>query len=47
MQRSIAIHSRKKSRNVDFGAAGFMDFSDVTGLPPFNSRGSGFSVRGM
>ena len=48
MQHSIRIYSRKKSCNVVFGVACFiMDFSDVTGVPPFNSRGSGLSVRGV
>lgn len=48
MQNSIMICSRKKSCSVLFGAACFiMDFSDVTGVPPFNNRGSGLSVRGM
>lgn len=44
---STAIHSRKKSCSVVFDAVGFvMHFSDVTGVPPFNSKGSGLSVRG-
>ena len=48
MQHSTTIYSRKKSCNVVFGAARFiMDFSDVTGVPPFNSKGSGLSVRGV
>jgi len=45
--RLTAMHLRKKSCNVFFDAIRFvMDFSDVTGVPPFNNRGSGFSDRG-
>ena len=45
--RLTGMHLRKKSCNVFFDATRFvMNLSDVTGVPPFNSRGNGFSDRG-